>query len=493
MVAMKIRIATLMLLFMAAFSPQPQLAPALDLQARVETRYQLQAGDGAIDNDVFQYHSLELPFLKSFSFGWSGGLRKDLDGQTDGTASAEGTDIALRGLPDAANADQTFEYRIYSAFLRFDAGRFGALAGRCNPQDYELSQFDGLLLWASPLEWLRLETFGGKPWHYGYLSDFSTYWEAGELVIGAGAEAALLDESLRLALRYVYLRELTRGDALIGEAADTYIASDHLSKLRATWAATPWLETGGLISFLDLAPRSANVWASGNIEPLLASYSLGCAMQFIDIADLSDRLTMYSALLGASHPYLSVSASLNKDFSDLLGLKGFFTALQFELGYEHRQPRASKDRSMFNPQYDQFRVGTLLAIRGDWSLLVDYNFLLSSGLENNLHVVGGELAKKWEKIELRVGSSFYANRFQSDYTETVFTDSFYAQEYYLKVKWRISRAFDLSLRGTYEHVLLSSLTSLDKVNDLVVYEPVTELFSEPRDYFRLDIRTGYRY
>jgi hypothetical protein len=148
---------------------------------------------------------------------------------------------------------------------------------------------------------------------------------------------------------------------------------------------------------------------------------------------------------------------------------------------------------MFNPQYDQFRAGLLLAVRGDWSLLVDYNLLLSSGLENNLHVIGGELAKKWDRIEFQLGSSFYANRFQSDYTQTVFTDSFFSQEYYLRAKWRISRAFDLSVRATYEHVLLSSLTSADKVNDLVVYEPMTELFSEPRDYFRLDIRTGYRY
>ncbi len=490
---MRIRAIAGVVLFLAAFGPRLQTAAALDLQARVETRYQLQVGDGALDNDVYQYHSLTLPFLKSFSLGWSGGLRKDLDGQTDGTASAEQNDLALRGLPDAVNADQSLEYRIYSAFLRFDVERFGVLVGRYNAQDYAFSQFDGLLLWASPLEWLRLETFGGKPWHYGYLSDFETYWNAEELIVGAGADVSFLDESLRLALRYQYLRELTSRDALIGEPADTYIASDHLSKIRGTWAAAPWLEAGILVSMLDLTLKSWELWVNGNIEPLLASYSLGCVMQFVDIADLSDRLTLYSALLGASHPYLSATVGLTKDFTDLLGFKGFFTALQFELGYEHRQPLRAEDLSMFNPQYDQFRAGLLLAVRGDWSLLVDYNLLLSSGLENNLHVIGGELAKKWDRIEFQLGSSFYANRFQSDYTQTVFTDSFFSQEYYLKAKWRISRAFDLSVRGTYEHVLLSSLTSVDKVNDLVVYEPMTELFSEPRDYFRLDIRTGYRY
>jgi len=490
---MRIRTVSVVVLLLAAFGPLSQTAAALDLQARVETRYQLQIGDGALDNDVYQYHSLQLPFLKSFSFGWSGGLRKDLDGTTDGTASAEQNDLALRGLPDAVNADQSLEYRIYSAFLRFEARRFGALVGRYNPQDYAFSQFDGLLLWASPLDWLRLETFGGKPWHYGYLSDFQTYWDAEELIVGGGADASFLGDSLRLALRYQYLKELTSRDALIGEPADTYIASDHLSRLRGTWAAAPWLEAGVQASLLDLNLKSWELWVNGNIERLLASYSLGFAMQFVDIADLSDRLTLYSALLGASHPYLSATVGLSKDFTDLLGFRGFCTALQFELGYEHRQPLRAEDLSMFNPQYDQFRAGLLLAIRGDWSLLVDYNLLLSSGLQNNLHVVGGELAKKWDKIEFQLGSSFYANRFQSDYTQTVFSDSFFSQEYYLKAKWKISRAFDLSVRATYEHVLLSSLTSAEKVNDLVVYEPLTELFSEPRDYFRLDIRTGYRY
>jgi len=495
MSAMRIRFAPVLLLFLAVLGPLPPCAGALDLQARVETRYQLQAGDGALDNDVFLYHFLELPFLKRFTFGWNGGLRKDLDGTTDSVpgATPEATDIALRGLPDAVNPDQTLEYRIYSAYLRFELERFGVLAGRYNPRDYEWSQFDGLLLWATPIDRLRLEAFGGKPWHYGYLSDFGSYWGAGELVAGAGADLSLLDDRLQLALRYQYLRELTHREALIGEPVDTYLSNDHLTKLRLSLAPTPWLEAGLSGKLLGLQPRVLEFWASGYVEQWLASYSLGFATQFIDIAELSDRLTLFSALLGSSHPYLSVSAGVSKDFSDLLNLKGFFTALQLELNYEHRQPLAQADRSMFNPQYDQARVGLLLALRGDWSLLVDYNFVVSTGLENDLHAVGGELAKKWEKIDVRLGSSFYANRFQSDYTETVFSDSFFSQEYYLKAKWRITRAFDVSLRGAFEHTRVSSLTSLTKVNEFLVYEPMTELFSEPRDYYRLDVRAGYRY
>jgi hypothetical protein len=493
MSAMRIRLVLVPLLLLAFLGPCLQPASALDLRVRVDTRYQLQAGDNALDNDVFQYHFLELPFLKWFTFGWNGGLRKDLDGYTSGdpAAAAEETDIALRGLPDAVNADQSLEYRIYSAWLRFEAGWFGALVGRYNPQDYEYTQFDGLLAWAAPFEWLRLEAFGGKPWHYGYLSDFSYYWDAGEWIVGGGAELALLQETLRLALRYQYLREQTRGDALLGESAEPYLSSDHLSKIRFSWSPASWMEMGAQGSFLQLDPRSLQAWFTADLEPLM-SCSLGYAMQFIDIAELSDRLTLYSALLSASHPYLSLSAGLSKDFSHLLGGKGFFEALELELGYEHRQPLASEDLSMFNPRYDQARAALLVAVRGDWSLLVDYYFVISGDLENDLHAVGGELAKKWDKLQFQLGSSFHASRFQSDYTETVFSDSFFAQEHYLRVKWQVNRMFDLSLKGAYEHVRLSSLTSLTENADLV-YEPMTELFSEPRDYFRLDARAGFRY
>ena len=304
----------------------------------------------------------------------------------------------------------------------------------------------------------------------------------------------MLDDRLQLALRYQFLRELTHREALIGQPVDTYLSSDHLTKARLSLAPTPWLEAGVSGAFLGLKPRALEFWASGNFEPLLTSFSLGCATQFIDIAELSDRLTLYSALLGSSHPYVSVSAGFSKDFSELLNLKGFFTALQLELNYEHRQPMAQEDRSMFNPQYDQARVSLLVALRGDWSLLVDYNFVVSTGLENDLHAVGGEVAKKWEKIDLRLGSSFYANRFQSDYTQTVFSDSFFSQEYYLKAQVEDQPGLRPFRCGeTFEHVLMSSLTSRTKVNDQVVYEPMTELFSEPRNYFRLDVRAGYRY
>jgi hypothetical protein len=148
---------------------------------------------------------------------------------------------------------------------------------------------------------------------------------------------------------------------------------------------------------------------------------------------------------------------------------------------------------MFNPQYDQFRVATLLGAKGGWSLQAFYSFLLTSGVQNTLHVVGGEIGKKWSSFDVRLGSSFNASLYETDYTQTVIQDSFYAQEYYLRVKWQINRSFDVSLRAAYENVLLTSITSGTPLNPDVDYSYVAGLNDFGRNYFRLDLRAGFRY
>jgi hypothetical protein len=474
----------------------PRPSSALEYHGWVDTRYQLQFGDNAADNDIFQYHYLELSFLKNMTFLWNGGLRKDLDGKTNEvtTDGKEKTDISFRGLPDAVNADQTFEYRIYTAYLKYSRERFGGLAGRYNPYEYEFTQFDGIMLWATPLERLRVEGFGGKPWHYGYVSDLEYYWGEGEVVLGAGADLSLLQEDeFRISLRYLYLKEKTQSTALIGETPETYLSSDHLTKMKLIYTLSPLLDTGVVGSFLGVDPRNIQAWASGNYERLLLAYSVEYSMQFIDISDISDRLTQYSAFLTASHPYFSVSADVSKNFSDIFNLKGFLSDVELELSYEHRQPLNEEDQSMFNQQYDQFRVGTIFATKSEWALQLYYTFILTSGLQNDINWVGGEIAKKWEKLNAQLGSSYYANKYETNYTQTVIQDSFYAQEYYFKLKWLLSRSFDLSFKVSYEHVNLTSLTSTEVINDEVQYAPMTELFSEPRDYFQFDVRTGFRF
>jgi hypothetical protein len=482
---------------LCVFLLTPEHGTALDFQGRIDTRYQLQAGDNDSDHDIYQYHYLGLYFSEKIDFQWYGGARKDINGKRNtvpvNVDDEERTDIAFRGLPDAANDDQTLEYRIYSAYLRYKTEKYGGLIGRYNPYEYDFSQFDGIMLWAQPLDWLRVEGFGGKPWHYNYIGNFEYYWGEGELILGAGTDFLFPDRGLNVSLRYLFLKELTQTNTLLGEPQDDFLSSDHITKARINYYYSHWLRTGFKTSFLDTEPRNIDVWFTGDIEKYLLNYYFEYYMQLIDISDIGDSLTQFSSVLTASHPYLRATANLSKSFADLLNWTGTGNDVLLELGYEHRRPTDSDDESQFNPQYNQFHIGSILAVDNSWFFQVFYEFILTSGVENDIHFVGGEIAKKWKKMKLQLGSSYYANKFETNYTQTVIEDKFFAQEYYLKYKWKPLKPIDVSFKTSFEIAKLSSLTSTDKINDQVTSGEMAEIIDDPRRYFTFDLRFGYKF
>lgn len=472
-------------------------AGALDFTGRIDTRYTLQAGDYAFENDIYNYHSLDLAFSRNFTFSWYGGVIASLSPRVN-TISADGSEIsdnALRTLQDAGNPGQYVNYTLYSAYLKYDARVFGAMLGRFAPADYDFTRFDGLIIWAAPFQWLRLEALGGMPWHYAYVSNpgvVSQYWTAGEMAAGGGADLRFFDESLRLSLKYLYLQEAADTSGLINSAS-TYISADSLAKGSVSYMGVPWLNAGAAFSMLDVSPLSARAWATGSIEPINLSYSADCQVQFVGVSALSDRLTEFAAILTAGDPYVDASVELTEDFAGFFPRGGFLSDIELELSYEHRQPVSAADLSMFNPQYDQLRVAALLGAQGGWTAQVFYALLLTSGIENTLHIVGGEIGKKWSVLDIRLGSSFNASLYQTDYTQTIVEESFYAQEYYLKAKWQVSRSFDVSLKAAYENILLTSITSATPLNQDVDYAYVTGLDDAARNYFRFEVRAGFRY
>jgi hypothetical protein len=479
-------------------------AGALDYTGRIDTRYLFRAGDNAFGNNVYNYHSLELSLFTGLTFSWYGGVIASLNptvnsygvvNTLDGTT--ELSDNALRNLQDAGNPGQYVNYTLYSAFVKYNAGIFGATLGRCNPADYDLIRFDGLFAWAQPLDWLRVEAFGGLPWHYAFISnpsDILQSWTSGELAAGGGVDLTFLDEALKFSVKYLYLQEATASSGLIGSTSSTYMSADSLTKAYVSWSGWDWLNAGAGATAFDLSPLGANAWVSGTIEFLHLSYYADFQSQFIDVSAISDRLTQFAAILTSSNPYLDGSVSLTEELGAFfLPQKGFLTGIELELTYEHRQPVYASDLSMFNPQYDQFRIGTLLGANGGWTMQLFYSLLLTSGVQNTLHVVGGEIGRKWDAFDIRLGSSFNASQYQTDYTQTVLQDSFYAQEYYLRGKWQINRSFDVSLRAAYENILLTSITSGQPLNTDVTAASLSTLNDTLRNYFRVDLRAGFRY
>jgi hypothetical protein len=471
-------------------------ATAFDYTGRIDTRYKLQIGDNATDNDIYQYHFFNLLPSERWSIEWYGQLRKDLDGYTDEAPAGdeEKTDAAFRGLSDAVNLDQTWEYRIYKAYVQYNTEKIGGLIGRTSLDEYEYSQVDGIMLWGTPVHWLRLEGFGGKPWHYyNYINNSDDYWIDGEYTLGAGADFLLYDQRLNFYVRYLYLRETTQSNALISEPEDTYLSDDHVSKLRVNYFHEYWLRTGLAMSFLNIDPRDIHIWANGTFDQILLSYYVEYYTQFIDINDLGDSLTKFSALLTASHPYMRFTADISQSFANILNLSGALEDLELQFIYEHRQPIDSANESQFNPTYNMFNIGTIFAFRNYWYFMIFFEYIKTTGLKNDIATIGGEVAKKWDKLKLQLGSSYYVSKYETDYTQTIIEDSFYAQEYYFRSKWKATKSLDVSFKTSFEVVKLTSLTSTDKVNDAVVYEPITTIIDDPRYYVTFDIRVGYNF
>ena len=62
----------------------------------------------------------------------------------------------------------------------------------------------------------------------------------------------------------------------------------------------------------------------------------------------------------------------------------------------------------------------------------------------------------------------------------------------MRAKWQINRSFDVSLRAAYENIQLTSITSGEVLNP-VEYNAISVLNDSLRNYFRIDLRVGFRY
>jgi hypothetical protein len=75
----------------------------------------------------------------------------------------------------------------------------------------------------------------------------------------------------------------------------------------------------------------------------------------------------------------------------------------------------------------------------------------------------------------------------------VIEDTFNAQEYYLKVKWLPVKGLDISCRAAFERSKFKSFTDTTKINPDVESGEATEIITDPRNYFKFDVRVGYAF
>ncbi|MBN2041339.1 MAG: hypothetical protein JW864_14965 [Spirochaetes bacterium] len=487
------RYIILILLFCLILVPSEK-AVGLDYHGKIDTRYQYRGGDDEADQDIYQYHSFNLEFLKNLTFEWFGGLRKDLDGTNSSSDGLEdASDVSLRGLPDAANEDQTLEYRIYTAFFKYNTEKYGALLGRSLLWDYEFSEFDGIKAWGSIVDWLKLEGFAGKPWHYGYYNDISNYWDENEFIAGTGSVFSFPEYKLDFALRYINLREQTEKETEIDEPSDTFISNDNLFKGNISYKYSEQLRAYLSVAYYETTPRNIDFSLNGYSGNLMLGYRLNFYQQFMDIDDFGNRLTQFSSFLTASRAYQRVSADAYKSLANIFNLTGPVNDVEVGCTYEYRRPLYDSDESQFNPEYHLIRAGLMIAMKGMYYVHGFYENITTVDTQNDMQAFGGEFSKKWKKMSVRLGTSYYAHKYEAQYSETLIKDSFYAREYYLRFRWKPLEYLDVSLKGSYEIAEITSLTDTSNQNQDINAESVTEIITEPRDYYKFEIQIGYTF
>jgi len=450
---------------------------ALDLSGRTDTGYRLGMGDGATLNGAWNTHSLEL--------GLGGGLRLSLYGGLDaafGSAPAAGT--VLISLPAARNggAATWFDYNLYSAAFEYDSELFGLRAGRLASQPGAALSFDGLSLWVQPLSWLRIEAFGGLPFSDASLIRVATGLSSGDLEGGALLTADLLEGRLGLSGGYVYLKQNTATAGTI--AAATEARTNQVVRASASWMGGSLFSAGAAATLVDFAPLAASLWAGGSLDALHLSYTLNGDVQLVDASGLGESFSDFAAILGSAKGYLAASASLSENLLGFMpGLKPF-KALSLDLAFDHRQSLGTAVSG--ESAYEQFRVGPSLAF--DFGLAISgyYNLLIpQADFGTNISAFGGELREKFGAFDLRLGTSFTANDWESDPTGMVYTDSFAAQQYYLRAGMKVTKALDLQVRASYESSKQTSIVD--------AFTGLTDPNASPRTTIRAEIRAGYRY
>lgn len=456
---------------------------ALDFSGRTDTGYPFEYGDNESVNRAWNTHSLELGILPGLSFDLYGGLRGAF-----GAVPSAGT--VLLSLSDAQNDSQAswIDYDLYAANLRYSSSNYGLALGRLQDQPGARASFDGLSAWPEPPPWLRVEAFGGIPWSDPSLiraaQSISDALSAGSLEGGANLTATLLDGSLALSGGYLYLAQLSPSAGTIG--ASSNLITDNVVRASTSWSPAMALSAGASLSLVNFAPVDLSCWAGGLVEAARLSYSLTGDVQFVDAASFGSSLSSFAAILGAADSYLSATLLLSEDLgSFFLPKAGPISSLSLDAGLDHRQP-LSGTASETDPGYEQFRIGPSIGLPFGLGLSGYYNYLLPSGdFGTSISAFGGEISEKLGAFKFRLGSSFSANSWESDVSGTSYSDSFAAQQYYLRASWKVTKSFDLQLRASYEYSEQTSITD--------AFTGSTDLDASGRSNVRAEIRAGYRY
>jgi len=469
-----------LLIFFEATGP----AYGLETKIRLDNRIVSQWGDNAHDLDFYQSHVFSAQFNPFFSLRYSGALKKDLDATQSAVlpGSLDASDVAFRDYADSINPAQTWQYSLYEAFVTYENPFFSADLGRQYRFEFNGAAFDGLLMSYQPSNWIRMVTFAGIPWH----SDFHNYYPLQEQTSGALVHLENDEQNLMGDLRYTFLRESlpTAITPVRTSQAPRVSVESHLLQANIGYEAADWLKTDVALSALPtpkLKPMLLTVYLQGEFESILVDYKASYSNQFVNLSDLTDRLSSYSMLLGSSAAYQDVNLFVYKSFYDLFTKSKILEDIQLELGGEKRFVTKPGDITQFNPEYLMGQIGLIVALRGKWLFHVYYDTYVTTGVENTTNAVGGDITKKWKDFTMSAGTGFYKYHYQTDYSGVLVSDRFDSRDVFIRMHWDLNKNVGFKLQGLYNWASLASLSRF--LVDDTAWAP---LISRNREYYKLD-------
>ncbi len=471
---------------------------AVDFNGRIDTRYQFRFGDWSVDNDLLQYHFFDVRLSEAFSIEWYGVLKKDLDKKIEDVYVLQGdpkeySDVAFRGLPDAANSEYQVEYRIFSAFFQNKSKIYGVQLGRNYLSTYGFNTFDGAQVWMNPFPWLRMEALGGKPWHYAYYIANTPYYDSKEFIAGGGFDFMFKEISLYGHLKYLNLHEKTDVTYLIGDPAQTTISNDHFIKADLSFKPDLRFQTDLQTSIMNEQARNFNFSLRGFLQRQMLTYRLEYFRQLVGIQDLGNSLNQYSLFLGASQPFHRMNAVINQSLTKFFNLSGPVQSMEVEISYAYRAPIDASDKNAYNPSFQSIRGGFIFANQQMYYLHLFFDYLFYASEKNDMLASGGEIGRNWQKMKLSLGTAFFVQKYDYEYSTTQIKDSFYAREYYLNFEYSFTKQWKIICKASLEQAEMSSLTSTTTVNPGLQQDSRTELISDPRNYVTFDIRAAYTF
>ena len=464
------------LLIVPFFKP---LFAKTEYEMQLQSSYRIKAGDHSTDQDIYQYHVLNIKFNPFLFLSYNAGLRKDLDSNSSAylKGNIDSTDYSMREINDSVNRNRKLEYRIYGASLNYDTQKVKVAMGRNFAYKYSYQIYDGFSTVLAPVKWFVFDFFGGIPWKYNYRK----YYVNGEYTAGSGLSLLPLKGKLLFDVRYMNLNQqsYTQTTAVNAAASDNIIRSDDLIQAKSGIYLYRPVQFHISSSFLNAKPYNAETVMFGQWDHLLLDYSVGYYNQFYSMENHTSHLNLYSTLLSAARPYQRVSGRVQKSFADWLNQEGFLNNIELEFDYEKRFAQPG-NRNRFNPEYDMFRTGFITAFRNKLFLQLFCDYFITKAIKNNTISAGGELNKKWKTVTLALGSGYYFYKFESDYYNMLYEDTFNAREYYINFKWKINKYVFVQTKTVYEWAHLKSLTN-------ATIDPLLEnqIYMENRDYLTL--------